>query len=426
MILHDSILKVPFVKVYLDNNASTRVDDQVLEAMKPFFTDVISPPSSEYGNSFGVEALEALTSAREIIAQKLNVMPKEIIFTSGQAESNNTAIKGFALANKKNGSNIIAASSVSHSTIIESIKSLKKHEGVELVLIDVNKEGYIKHNHLREILDKKPLLVTIPHGNVEIGTIEDISTIASICHEYQVPLHVEMSYSFCKTETDASNIDMATIASHLIHGPKGVGALYLKKGIRLRPLVDGGFQENRKRAGTENIPGIVGFAEAVNQFTPDIIKKMIELRDYINELFNKHLTEFTITGPVDMSKRLPGHYSAVLNYVEGESILLHLDMLNFMVATGSACSSKQLKASHVLSAIGLPTEISHGSIRLGVSKYNTKEQLDEFIVHLAKIVERLRAMSPMNADFMREWTELRERGAVIDDDHHHDIDESED
>ncbi len=411
------------MKVYLDNNASTRVDDNVLESMIPFFTDVISPPSSEYGNSFGVEAQEALSKARETIAKKLNVDPSEIIFTSGQAESNNTALKGFALANEKPDSKLILASAVSHSTIMDPLKSLVKHHGFNLELIDVDKEGFINHDHLRKLLKLKPLLVTVPHGNVEIGTIEDISTIATICHEQNVPLHVDMTYSFCKIDTDASVVDMATIASHLIHGPKGVGALYLKKRQRLRPLIDGGFQENRKRAGTENIPGIVGFAEAVTQFTPDVVKKITELRDYTQELFRKHLTEFSITGASNTNKRLPGHFSAVISYVEGESILLYLDMLNFMVATGSACSSKQLKASHVLSAIGLPTEVSHGSIRLGLSKYNEKEQLDEFIVQLVQIVERLRAMSPVNQDFMREWKEMKESGEYNEEDHHHHDDE---
>ncbi|MHA1995768.1 MAG: cysteine desulfurase family protein [Candidatus Hodarchaeales archaeon] len=414
------------MKVYLDNNASTRVDDAVLEAMTPFFTEIISPPSSEYGNSFGVEAQEALSNAREIIANKLNVDTSEIIFTSGQAESNNTALKGFALANEKSDSKLILASAVSHSTVMDPLRSLVKHHGFELELIEVNKEGFIKHDHLRQLLKKRPLLVTIPHGNVEIGTIEDINIIANICHENDVKLHVDMTYSFCKIETDASVADMATIASHLIHGPKGVGALYLKKKQRLRPLIDGGFQENRKRAGTENIPGIVGFAEAVKRFTPDVILKITELRDYTQELFNKNLTEFSITGAKDKNKRLPGHFSAVISYVEGESILLYLDMLNFMVATGSACSSKQLKASHVLSAIGLPTEISHGSIRLGLSKYNEKEQLDEFIVQLGQIVERLRAMSPVDQDFMREWKEMKENGEYTEEDHHHhDDDESE-
>jgi cysteine desulfurase len=414
------------VKVYLDNNASTRVDDNVLEAMMPFFTDVISPPSSEYGNSFGVEAQEALSNARETIANKLNVDPSEIIFTSGQAESNNTALKGFALANEKPDSKLILASAVSHSTVIDPIKSLVKHHGFKIEFIDVDKEGFIKHDHLRELLKLKPLLVTVPHGNVEIGTIEDINTIATICHDQDVALHVDMTYSFCKIETDASVVDMATVASHLIHGPKGVGALYLKKKLRLRPLIDGGFQENRKRAGTENIPGIVGFAEAVNQFTPEVVEKITELRDYTQKLFEKHLTEYSVTGAKDISKRLPGHFSAVISYVEGESILLYLDMLNFMVATGSACSSKQLKASHVLSAIGLPTEISHGSIRLGLSKYNQKEQLDEFILQLVQIVERLRAMSPVDQDFMREWKEMKESGDYVEDNHHHDEVDSED
>ena len=191
-------------------------------------------------------------------------------------------------------------------------------------------------------------------------------------------------------------------------------------------MIEGGLQENRKRAGTENLAGIVGFAEAVKLFTPDIVEKMRVLQNHAQELFSTNITDYEITGPTDISKRIPGHFSAVMSYVEGESILLYLDMLNFMVATGSACSSKQLKASHVLSAIGLPTEISHGSIRLGLSKYNTKEQLDEFIVHLKKTVDRLREMSPMNAEFMREWEENKVNGNLSEEDHHHHNNESED
>jgi cysteine desulfurase len=227
-----------------------------------------------------------------------------------------------------------------------------------------------------------------------------------------------MTYSFCKVPTDASIVDMVSISGHLIHGPKGVGAFYLRKGIKILPLLDGGLQENRKRAGTENLPGIVGFAEAIKQFTPDVIEKLRDLRNYTNELFRVNITEYKITGPADMSKRLPGHFSAVMSYVEGESILLYLDMLNFIVATGSACSSKQLKASHVLSAIGLPTEISHGSIRLGLSKYNSKEQLDEFILHLKNTVNRLREMSPMNAEFMREWETNKKDGELPEENDH--------
>jgi len=408
------------VKIFFDNNSSTRVDDKVLEAFSPFFTDIISPPSSEYGNSFGIEAQEALDEARDVVAGKLNVTPAEVIFTSGQAESNNTIIKGYALANHDRvGSKLIVASIVSHSTVLESIQSLVKHMGFDFQLINVDSEGFVQLDNLEEMLEKKPLLVSIPHGTVEIGTIENISEIAKLCQEHQVPLHVDMTYSFCKVTTDASIVDMASISGHLIHGPKGVGAFYLRKGIKILPLLDGGLQENRKRAGTENLPGIVGFAEAIKQFTPDVIEKLQDLRNYTNELFRINITDYKITGPTDMSKRLPGHYSAVMSYVEGESILLYLDMLNFIVATGSACSSKQLKASHVLSAIGLPTEISHGSIRLGLSKYNTKEQLDEFIIHLKNTVNRLREMSPMNAEFMREWETKKNDGDFPEEDDHH-------
>ncbi|MCK4847406.1 MAG: cysteine desulfurase [Candidatus Heimdallarchaeota archaeon] len=407
------------MKVFFDNNASTRVDARVLDAMSPFFTDIISPPSSEYGNSFGIEAQEAMDESRKVIAKKLNVNPTELVFTSGQAESNNSIIKGFALANHTRvGSKLILASTVSHSTVIESIKSLVKNMGFEFLPINVDSEGFVRLDHLKELLEKNPLLVSIPHGNVEIGTVENIAEIAKLCQDHQVPMHVDMTYSFCKVPTDASVVDMATISGHLIHGPKGIGAFYLRKGLKILPLLDGGLQENRKRAGTENLPGIVGFAEAVKQFNDKVIEKIEDLRNYTHELFRQNITDYQITGPKDMSKRLPGHFSAVISYVEGESILLYLDMLNFMVATGSACSSKQLKASHVLSAIGLPTEISHGSIRLGFSKYTQKEQLDEFIIHLKNTVSRLREMSPMDAEFIREWETMKKDGEVTEDDHH--------
>lgn len=413
--------------VYLDNNASTRVDQAVIDGMMPYFTDIISPPSSDYGHSFGVEAKTALDSAREIIASKINVDSSEIVFTSGQAESNNFAIKGIAFANQDKKKKTLVASSVSHSTVLDSLKALEKF-GYSVILIKVDSEGFVDRNHLREILnsgEERPLLVSIPHGNVEIGTLENIEELASICHEFDVPIHVEATYSFCKVPIDASVTDMATITSHLIHGPKGIGALYIRKGLKLQRLIDGGLQENKKRGGTENLPGIVGFAKAVEIYFPDINKRTQQLRDYLWNLFEQKISDFQITGPFDRTKRLPNHFSAVINYVEGESILLHLDMLDFMIATGSACSSKQLKASHVLSAIGLPTEVSHGSVRVGISKYNTTEEIDQFVDHLTNIVARLREMSPMNAEFMREWEEMKAQGVVPEDNHHHEDEDSE-
>ncbi|MFX1283061.1 MAG: cysteine desulfurase family protein [Promethearchaeota archaeon] len=416
------------MKVYLDNNASTRVDSAAIEAMMPYFTEIISPPSSDYGHSFGVEAKQALDSAREIIAAKINVKSSEIVFTSGQAESNNFAVKGIALANIKKKKRTFLASSVSHSTVLDSLTALEKL-GFIVKLIKVDSEGFIDLNHLRELLSDSndpPLLVSVPHGNVEIGTVEDIKEIASICHNHNVPLHVEASYSFCKVPFDASIVDLATITSHLIHGPKGVGALYIKKGIKIQKLIDGGLQENKKRGGTENLPGIVGFAKAVEIYSPEINERVTELRDYLWQTFKKKIHDFQITGPIDTEKRLPNHFSVVISYVEGESILLHLDLLDFMIATGSACSSKRLKASHVLSAIGLPTEVSHGSVRIGLSKYNTKEEIDQFVEHLSSVVERLRTISPMNAEFMREWQEMKDQGAIIEEDHHHNMDDAED
>ncbi|MFW9903938.1 MAG: cysteine desulfurase family protein [Candidatus Thorarchaeota archaeon] len=416
------------MKVYLDNNASSRVDPSVIESMTPYFTEIISPPSSDYGHSFGVEAKQALDSAREIIATKINVDPSEIVFTSGQAESNNFAIKGIALANINSKSKTLVASSVSHSTILDSLSSLRKL-GFNVELINVDSEGFVDRDHLRELLsgsDNPPLLVSIPHGNVEIGTVEDINEIASICHEYSVPIHIEATYSFCKVPLEASRVDMATITSHLIHGPKGVGALYIKKGLKIQRLIDGGLQENRKRGGTENLPGIVGFAKAVEIYTSEINEKVRKLRDYLWRIFEEKISDFKITGPINKDKRLPNHYSVVINYVEGESILLHLDMLDFMIATGSACSSKRLKASHVLSAIGLPTEISHGSVRIGLSKYNTEEEVNQFVEKLAGVVERLRAFSPMNADFMREWQEMKDQGMVEEENHNHDFEMEDD
>ncbi|MFX0183237.1 MAG: cysteine desulfurase family protein [Candidatus Hodarchaeota archaeon] len=411
------------MKVYLDNNASTKVDQKVVEAMLPYFTEIVAPPSSDYGHSFGIESKQALDSARETIATRLNVKPDEVIFTSGQAEANNLAIKGIAFANLKTDKKLLVASSVSHSSVLDSLNILKRHFGFEVEILRVNSEGFVDHTHLQEILLKKPILVSVPHGNVEIGTIEDFEDLARLCHKHEVPLHLEATYSFCKVPFDASIVDLVTVASHLIHGPKGVGALYIKKGIKIQKLIDGGLQEHKMRGGTENIPGIVGFAKAASLYTSAIAQESKELRDYLWKLFEEKITDYQITGSTNKNKRLPNHFSAVINYVEGESILLHSDMLGFEIATGSACSSKQLKASHVLTAIGLPTEISHGSIRIGVSKYNTKEQIAQYIDHLVNIVERLRAMSPMNAEFMREWEEMKARGEISEEDHHHDHNE---
>jgi cysteine desulfurase len=389
--------------------------------MLPFYNDIVSPPSSDYGHSFGVEAKQALDTARKIIASKLNGKEEEVIFTSGQAESNNYAIKGVAFANMKKAKRFIIASTISHSTVLDSLKTLERNFDFRVELVNVDSAGFIDREHLRALLKEKPILCSVTHGNVEIGTIENIGELATICHEYNVPIHVDATFSFCKVPLNAekSALDFITIEGHHIHGPKGVGALFIKKGAKIQKLIDGGLQENRKRGGTENLPSIVGFAKAVEKYTPDVVTKTQVLRDYLWKIFEEKIQNFQITGPVNEGLRLPNHFSVVIHFVEGESILLHLDMLGYMIATGSACSSKQLKASHVLSAIGLPTEVSHGSVRIGISKYNTEEELEDFMEQLSNVVERLRAMSPMDAEFMREWQEMKDKGEISEEDLHH-------
>lgn len=408
------------MKVYLDNLSSTRVDEEVIESMIPFYTEIISPPSSDYGHSFGVEAKQALDTARKIVATKLNANEDDIVFTSGQSESNNYVVKGFALEHLTKSNKLIVASSISHSTVTDSLKALQSKFGFRIELIKVDSDGFIDQEHLKALLKEEPIFVSVPYGNVEIGTLDNIEELASICHSFGVPIHVDATFSFCKVPIDVkkTGIDLITIEAHHIHGPKGIGALYIKKGIKLNKLIDGGLQENRKRGGTENLPGIVGFGKAIEKYTLDVISKSQKIRDYLWKKFEEKIPNFQITGAKDKNYRLPNHFSAVIHYVEGESILLHLDMLGFMIATGSACSSKQLKASHVLTAIGLPTEVSHGSVRIGVSKYNTEEEIDQFVAHLSKVVDRLRAMSPMDDEFMREWQEMKDKGEISEDNHH--------
>lgn len=411
------------MKIFLDSNASTRVDDAVLEAMIPYFTDFFSPPSSDYGHSFGIEAKQALDSARATIAKKINAEIKEIVFTSGQTESNNHAIKGLAFSKINADNKLLIASSVSHSSVLDTMHALEKY-GFTVKVIDVDSKGNVKREHLIQLLQERPILVSVPHANVEIGTIEDIKELTTICHEYKTMIHIDATFSFSKIPIDVkeAGIDLLTMDGHLLHGPKGAGALFIRRGIKVERLLDGGLQENTKRGGTENIPGIVGFAKAVSLYTSEVIKQVKDLRDYLWDLLDRKLPNFDITGSTDRNNRLPNHLSFVIAYIEGESILLHLDMLGFMIATGSACSSKKLKASHVLTAIGLPQEISHGSVRIGLSKYNTREEIEQFVEQLVTVVKRLREMSPLNAEMLKEWMEMKERGEVaIEDDHYHDI-----
>lgn len=378
------------MKVYLDNGATTRVDPEVVKAMKPYFSD-------KYGNAsslhrFGVEAKKVLDGSRKIIAKKLNASSDEIIFTSGGSESNNLAVKGIAYNYRKKGNHIIT-SKIEHPSVLETCKALDK-EGFKVDYLNVDKNGFIDIKQLESLINKKTILVSVIHGNNEIGVIQDIKKIGEICKKNNVLFHVDAVQSFIKLLINVKemNIDLLSISSHKIHGPKGVGVLFVRKGVKLKKLLDGGHHEFDLRAGTENIPGIVGFAKASELIKDQDIKRMRDLRDYlIKELLKIKNTRLNGS----LINRLCNNVNISFEFVEGESLLLHLDNKGIAVSTGSACTSQSLEPSHVLMAIGLPHEIAHGSIRFTLSKFTKKEEIDYTIRQVKEIVKKLRSISPL-------------------------------
>ncbi|ODS39703.1 cysteine desulfurase NifS [Candidatus Altiarchaeales archaeon WOR_SM1_SCG] len=377
-------------KIYLDNAATTPVAREVLDAMMPYFSEKYGNASSIH--SFGTEAKEALEDAREKIANKLNANPYEIVFTSGGTESNNLALKGAALSNRKKGNHIITTK-IEHGSVLKPCKWLEKL-GFDVSYLDVDEYGLVDPENFENSIRDETIMVSVIHGNNEIGTIQDIDEIGKIAREKEIYFHIDACQSFTKTgiNVETQNLDMVTINSHKIYGPKGIGALYIREGVKVDPLIHGGGHERKLRAGTENIPGIVGFAKAAEITTPGDVEKMRELRDYlikriINEIPNSNL----IGHP---QKRLCNNANFTFKFIEGESMLMLLDQAGICVSTGSACSSHALKPSHVLLATGIPPEDAHGSLRLSPGKYNTLEEMDYTVVNLKKIVGRLRELSP--------------------------------
>ncbi|MHA2334206.1 MAG: cysteine desulfurase family protein [Candidatus Hodarchaeales archaeon] len=408
-------------RIFLDNASTTRVADEVLEAMLPYFTEKFGIASSDYGHSFGIESKEAMDNARSTVARALNASPDEIIFTSGGTESNNLAIKGIAYKNRKKGNHIII-SSIAHSSALDACEALEK-EGFEITRAGVDNQGSIKLPELEQAITDKTILVSVDHGNAEIGTVQDLEKIGKICKEKNVKFHADAAQSFTRVMIDVEkmNLDLITVSGHKINGPKGTGALYVRKGVRLQKLIHGGMYERNLRGGTENIPGIVGLGKAV-EIAEGVKDILSPLRDKLISRMMDEIPEVKLTGPPAGPWRLPHIASFVISYVEGESLLLHLDMRGFNINTGSACSTKKLKASHVLTAIGLPVEVSHGSVRVSVGRYNTEEEIDSVVDNLKEVVARLRQMSPLNAEFMKEWEKEKEemyRRGESPDDHHH-------
>jgi cysteine desulfurase len=375
-------------KIYLDNGATTKVDPKVEKVMKKYFLD-------EYGNassihSFGRKAKEALENSRELIAKAIGAKSKEVYFTSGGTESNNWAIKGVAFA-KENGH--IITTKVEHKCVLNSCKGLEE-KGFEISYLDVDEEGFVKLEELKENIKENTILVSVIHGNNEIGTINNLEEIGKICKEKNVLFHTDACQSFTKTNLDVGkyNLDLVTLNSHKIHGPKGVGALYIREGVEIVSWIHGGGQERDKRSGTENIPGIVGFAEAVKLAKKQHIKQMEKLRNKLIEKILK-IPGSTLNGTRD--KRLCNNVNVSFEKVEGEAIGGYLDQKGIISSTGSACSEKTLQPSYVLKALGRNNEMANGSLRLTLSRFTTEKEIDYVLEIIPEIIEKLRRYSAL-------------------------------
>ncbi|WP_027635036.1 cysteine desulfurase NifS [Clostridium butyricum] len=387
--------------VYMDYSATTYVKPEVLEEMMPYFTEKFGNPSSFYGISR--ETKRAIDTAREKVAKGLNCLPDEVYFTGGGSEADNWAIKGIASAHKNKGNHIITTK-IEHHAVLHTCQYLEKN-GFEVTYLDVDSEGFINLDDLKNAITDKTILVSIMFANNEIGTIQPVKEIGEICKEKKVFFHTDAVQAVGNVPIDVKemNIDMLSLAGHKIYGPKGIGVLYIKKGIKIDNLIHGGAQEKNRRAGTENIASIVGLGKAMELATCNIeehMEKMTSLRDrLIDGLLTIPYTN--LNGPRG-EKRLPGNVNVRFRFIEGESILLSLDFKGVCASSGSACTSGSLDPSHVLLAIGLPHELAHGSLRLTLGAGSTEEDVDYVLEVTPPIIERLRNMSPLWDDFIKK------------------------
>jgi len=380
--------------IYADNAATTPVSKSVLAAMEPFYTDFYGNPSSLY--SVGREAKRPLELARETVADCLGALPNEIFFTSGGSEADNWAIKGVAHEQAKKGKKHIITSTFEHHAVLHSCEALEK-EGFEVTYLDVHRDGLVRPEELEAAIREDTAIVTIMYANNEIGTIQPIAELGAICKKHGVIFHTDAVQAVGNVHINVNeqNIDLLSLSGHKFHAPKGVGSLFIRKGIKLPNLIDGGAQERGRRAGTENVAGIVGMSVALKEACANIderTKRLTKMRDRLIDGALK-MERSRLNG--DRVKRLPGNVNMCFEGIEGESLLLMLDLKGVCASSGSACTSGSLDPSHVLLAIGLPHEIAHGSLRLSFSEQNTEEDIDYILDVLPKIVERLRSMSPL-------------------------------
>ena len=388
-------------RIYMDNGATTRVTEPVFEAMQPYFCEIYGNPSSAH--NFGYVSRHAIDAAREQVAKAINADVNEIYFTGCGTESDNWAVRGAAYENMKKGRHIITTA-IEHHAILHTCAQLEK-EGFEVTYLPVDEYGFVTPEQLDAAIRPDTTLVSIMTANNEIGTIEPIAELAAVCKKHGVLFHTDavQAIGSVKIDVKAMQIDMLSMSGHKFHAPKGIGVLYIRKGVRLQQFMNGGAQERNRRAGTENLASIVGIGKAIELATADIDAHNAQLsaiRDHMIERIVKEIPFTRLNG--HPTTRLPGNVNVCFRFIEGESLLMLLDAKGIAGSSGSACTSGSLDPSHVLLAIGLPHEIAHGSLRLSLSEENTMEEADYVVDALVEIVSRLRSMSPLYDDFLKE------------------------
>ena len=386
--------------IYLDNAATTRLSETAFEAMRPFMMDQFANPAGTY--SFASGAANAVEEARKQLAGVIGAKASEIYFTSGGTESDNWTLKGVMQANAAKGKHLIT-SAIEHHAILHSAEALKK-QGYDVTILPVDSDGVVDLDALEKAIRPDTVLISVMAANNEIGTLEPLERIGEIAHAHGVLFHTDAVQAFCHVPLDVErmHIDLLSASGHKFHGPKGVGLLYVRKGVKIAPFMDGGAQEKKRRAGTTNVPGIVGMAAAATEAVAhmdEIAKKEIAVRDHLIERIEKEIPHAKLNG--HRTQRLPGNVNFCFRFIEGESMLMLLDDSGVCASSGSACTSGSLDPSHVLLALGLPHEIAHGSLRLTLSEETTIADADFVVDTLKGIIERLRSMSPLYEDFVR-------------------------
>lgn len=393
--------------IYLDNAATTKTAPEVVEAMLPYFSEFYGNPSSIY--EIAGKSKEAITKAREQIAQVIGARPEEIYFTAGGTEADNWALAATYEAYASKGNHIITTK-IEHHAILHTCEYLEKQRGARVTYVDVDENGIVKLDDLQKAITPETILISVMTANNEIGTIQPVEEIGRIAKEHNILFHTDAVQAFGQIplNVDECHIDMLSSSGHKINGPKGIGFLYIRKGVKIRSFIHGGAQERKRRAGTENVPGIVGYGAAA-KMAVDTMKertaKETELRDHLIHRILTEIPHSRLNG--DPVKRLPNNCNISFEFIEGESLLIMLDMKGIAASSGSACTSGSLDPSHVLLAIGLPHEIAHGSLRLTLSAETTREDIDYTVDQIKEIVARLRSMSPLYEDFLKKQEKIR-------------------